>query len=148
MKVRALIRSDLDQLLALYQDLHANDAPLPTGETVDAAWSESLANPRIRYFGAYQGDELAAACTICVVPNLTRGCRPYAIIENVVTAASHRRQGCGKAVLDAALSFAWSQGCYKAMLLTGRTDEGVLRFYEAAGFNSDEKKGFIARPVA
>jgi GNAT superfamily N-acetyltransferase len=102
----------------------------------------------MRHFGAYDGDDLVAACTICVVPNLTRGCQPYALIENVVTAVTHRRRGCGKAVLEAALAFAWSQNCYKTMLLSGRADEGVLRFYKAAGFNPDEKRGFIARPVA
>jgi GNAT superfamily N-acetyltransferase len=147
-KVRALDLSDLNPLLDLYHHLNPNDLPLPGRATVEAVWSEALANPRMRHFGAYDGEVLVAACTICVIPNLTRGCKPYALIENVVTAATHRRRGFGKAVLEAALSFAWSQNCYKAMLLSGRSEEGVLRFYRAVGFIPDEKRGFIARPVA
>ena len=57
-------------------------------------------------------------CTVTVVPNLTRGCQPYGLIENVVTHAEHRQRGYGKAVLAEALALAWSQGCYKVMLMT------------------------------
>jgi len=143
--VRALTHPDLSQLLELYRHLIRNDAPLPDADTVDKVWSESLSNPRMRHFGGFKGDVLVSACTICVVPNLTRGCRPYALIENVVTAADVRRQGWGRAVLDAAISFAWSQNCYKVMLLSGRKEEAVIRFYESAGFRSDEKRGYVIR---
>jgi GNAT superfamily N-acetyltransferase len=144
--VRALIQSDLNSLLALYRHLNPNDAPLPDDGTVEAVWSESMANPRIRHFGGFEGSLLVAVCTICVVPNLTRGCRPYALVENVVTSAPHRRKGWGRKVLSNALEFAWSQNCYKTMLLSGRHDEGTLSFYKSAGFNPDEKRGFVARP--
>lgn len=148
MTIRALHHSDLPALLALYADLHRNDFPLPDGSTVDAVWSETLASPRMRHFGGFKENLLVAACTITAIPNLTRGCRPYGLVENVVTAASHRRNGWGRAVLSEALSFAWSQNCYKVMLLTGRSDEAVMRFYQSVGFNPDEKRGFIARPGA
>jgi GNAT superfamily N-acetyltransferase len=63
-----------------------------------------------------------------------------------VTHAKHRRQGFGKTLLRSALQEAWSANCYKVMLLTGRTDEATLAFYEAAGFNRHEKQAFIAKP--
>ena len=146
MNIRALGHPDLDLLLALYVHLNPGDAPLPDPQTVDEVWRQSFANGWMRHFGGFDDDLLVSACTICVIPNLTRWCRPYALIENVVTAASHRRQGWGQAVLREALSFAWSRNCYKVMLLTGRKDEGVLQFYKSAGFDVDEKKGLIARP--
>jgi hypothetical protein len=34
------------------------------------------------------------------------------------------------------------------MLLSGRKDEATLRFYEAAGFDRNEKQAFIAKPAA
>jgi GNAT superfamily N-acetyltransferase len=148
LNVRALTRPDLPQLLGLYRHLNPNDHPLPDAATVEAVWLETLASPRMRHFGGFESDALVAACTICVVPNLTRGFRPYALIENVVTAATHRRRGWGQAVLSEAMSFAWSQNCYKVMLLSGRKDEAVVRFYESAGFNSDQKRGYVAWAVA
>jgi GNAT superfamily N-acetyltransferase len=123
MNVRALVASDLSQLLDLYGHLLANDVPRPDSQTIDAVWSEALANPRIRYFGGFDGDQLVAAAT-------------------------HRRKGWGRAVLQQALSFAWSANCYKVMLLSGRNDDGVLRFYRAAGFDADAKRGYVARAVS
>ena len=89
-----------------------------------------------------------SSCTLTVIPNLTRACRPYGVIENVVTHAEHRGRGWGKAVLAHALAAAWRQDCYKVMLLTGRKDEATLRFYERAGFDPHGKQAFIAKPSA
>lgn len=146
MKVRQISSSELKSLLDLYRHLHDVDDPLPDSATVEAVWQELLGNPRYRYFGAYAADKLVSSCTVTVVPNLTRGCKPYGVIENVVTHADHRKRGYGKAVLSEALSFAWSQGCYKVMLLTGRKDEATFQFYESAGFNRNDKQAFTAKP--
>jgi GNAT superfamily N-acetyltransferase len=115
---------------------------------VQAVWDEALRNPRCRYVGGYVDGKLVASCTITVIPNLTRACRPYGLIENVVTHADHQRMGWGRAVLHSALDFAWQQNCYKVMLLTGRKDASTLQFYEAAGFDMHGKQAFIAKPPA
>ncbi|MGE4339936.1 MAG: GNAT family N-acetyltransferase, partial [Pigmentiphaga sp.] len=78
-------------------------------------------------------------------PNLTRGCKPYGLIENVVTHAAFRGRGHAKALLGHALKAAWIAGCYKVMLMTGRKDEATLKFYESAGFDRQEKQTFIAK---
>jgi GNAT superfamily N-acetyltransferase len=148
LNVRALRSDELPALLALYEHLHEGDEPPPRPEAAALSWQESLANPRCRYFGGYEADALVASCTIVVIPNLTRGCRPYALIENVVTHRAHRNKGWGKAVLREALAFAWSSGCYKVMLLTGRMEESVFRFYEGAGFSRHGKQAFVARREA
>jgi len=147
MNIRELQSHDLHSLLALYAHLHECDAPLPSDATVEAVWSEAIANPRIKYFGGFISASLVTSCTLTVIPNLTRSCRPYAVIENVVTHAAHRRHGWGKAILLHALDEAWRQRCYKVMLLTGRKDEGTLRFYEQAGFDRYGKQAFVAKPT-
>ncbi len=146
MIVRTLLPSDLDALLALYAHLHEHDMPLPPRTEVDRVWREALENPRCRYFGGFENGNLVSGCTIMLIPNLTRGCRPYGLIENVVTHAAFRGKGWGKKVLLEALAFAWSNGSYKVMLFTGRKDEATLRFYESAGFSREGKTGFIAKP--
>jgi len=148
MNIRIIEPHELDQLLALYTHLHQVDNPLPEPAVVQSVWRELMASPRHRYFGAFLDNALVASCTITVTPNLTRGCKPYGLIENVVTHADHRNQGHGKAVLVQALSFAWSVGCYKVMLLTGSKDQATLQFYESAGFDRHEKQAFIAKPSA
>lgn len=143
--IRPLTHDDLDALLDLYYHLHANDVPLPERNDVEQVWRTALAMPGSRYYGAFDDSTLVAACAITVIPNLTRGCRPYSVIENVVTHEDHRRRGWGRAVMTAALDFAWSQRCYKVMLLTGRKDESVWRFYESLGFDRHDKIAFVAR---
>lgn len=148
MEIRQIDPTELNELLALYQYLHDVDDPLPDATAVDAIWQELLSNPRYKYFGVYAAEKLVSSCTVTVVPNLTRGCRPYGVVENVVTHVAYRKRGCGKAVLAEALSFAWSQGCYKVMLLTGKKDEATFQFYESAGFNRHDKQAFIAKAPA
>ena len=91
-------------------------------------------------------DELVTSCVLVTVLNLTRGCTPYGLIENVVTHTSHRQRGYARAVLHGALQHAWGNGCYKVMLMTGRLDEPTLRFYESTGFDRHAKQAFVARP--
>ena len=146
--IREIQKDELQQLLSLYAHLHERDDPPPSETVADAVWSEALANPRIKYFGGFASGSLVSSCTLTVIPNLTRACRPYGVIENVVTHAGHRGQGWGKAILSHALDAAWRQDCYKVMLLTGRKDEAILRFYEQAGFDRHGKQAFVAKPVA
>jgi GNAT superfamily N-acetyltransferase len=89
---------------------------------------------------------LVASCTLIIIPNLTRGARPYGLIENVVTHAEFRQKGIGGSLLRYTLQLAWEHQCYKVMLLTGRKQEETLRFYEKAGFQRGIKTGFVAKP--
>ena len=146
--IRRLGSVDLPALLALYPHLHAADDPLPSPGEVEAVWSELLGSARHCYFGGFIGDRLVASCNLTVVPNLTRGCRPYGLVENVVTHADFRGRGHGKALLAAALEHAWAAGCYKVMLMTSRKDEATLAFYRAAGFDGTAKRAFVATPPA
>lgn len=148
MQIRELCRADLPELLALYAHLHEVDDPMPSLANVESVWRELLSSHHFRYFGVILDGQLVASCNLTIIPNLTRGCRPYGLIENVVTHKAHRSRGLGKAVLARAVEFAWEQNCYKVMLMTGRKDETTLRFYQSAGFDPEGKQAFIAKPPA
>ncbi|QZA79041.1 GNAT family N-acetyltransferase [Deefgea tanakiae] len=147
MHIRTLEKSDLPALLKLYEHLHFEINPLPPQQLIEDIWTEILGNHRIKYFGYFERNQLISSCTISITPNLTRGFRPYGLIENVVTHQDHRKRGYGKQILNAALNYAWSVNCYKVMLLTGRKDEATLNFYESAGFDPNGKQAFIAKPA-
>ena len=91
METRELNESELDLLLTLYSHMHAADDPLPERNVVEDVWREIQGNPCFRYFGTFVDGKLVSSCTLTVIPNLTRGCRPYGVIENVVTHAGYRR---------------------------------------------------------
>ena len=143
--IREVTEAELPALLHLYTHLHPSDPALPLDEATEI-WVPIVQDPNQHFLGAYWNGSLVSTCTLIVVPNLTRGGRPYALIENVVTHPDYRRRGLGKAVLEHALAAAWKQNCYKVMLLTGSKNEATLRFYENAGFQRGIKTGFVARP--
>jgi ribosomal protein S18 acetylase RimI-like enzyme len=142
--IRAATRDDLAEMLALYRHLHASDAPFDT-TVAERVWSELLTSGLTTVIVAEAATGLVASCTLAIVPNLTRGGRPYGVIENVVTNSDHRQQGLGQRVLAHALDLAWAADCYKVSLASGRTEEATLRFYETAGFERDAKTYFEIR---
>ncbi len=146
LQIRTIRPDELPALLKLYEHMHAADEPLPDTTTVARVWDELCNDPKLRCFVATVDDAPVASCILAIIPNLTRGARPYGLIENVVTHVEYRRQGVGTALLRHALAVAWEHDCYKVMLLTGRKDEKVFQFYEKAGFQRDVKTGFIAYP--
>lgn len=144
---REVAADELFTLLCLYAHLHPEDEMLPLGEAAEV-WKTLRQNPNQHCLGAYWNGSLVSTCTLIVVPNLTRGGRPYALVENVVTHPDCRRRGLGTAVLKRALETAWECRCYKVMLLTGSKNEATMRFYEKAGFERGIKTGFVARPAS
>jgi GNAT superfamily N-acetyltransferase len=142
-----LIRADdLAALLELYQHLHTADAPLPAAGRLQLVWGEIIADRKLRCFVVERDGKLISSCMLVIVPNLTRGARPYGLIENVVTYPDFRGQGIGTALLRHALQIARQANCYEVMLLTGSKSPETLRFYERAGFRRDVKTGFVATP--
>ena len=143
---RTIRRDELPRLLELYRHLHPSDPALSADGDISALWERICADPKLHYFGAEMDGTLVSACTLTIIPNLTRGAKPYGLVENVVTHPDYRRRGVATALMRHTLHFAWEQGCYKVMLLTGRKDPAVLRFYERAGFQGGVKTGFVAVP--
>jgi GNAT superfamily N-acetyltransferase len=143
---RPIRKDELGRLLDLYAHLHDNDVPLSMDGHLEDLWDEILTNPLLHYLVGEIDGELISSCTLAIIPNLTRGARPYGLIENVVTRRDYRKRGFGTRILRHALQVAWDSDCYKVMLLTGRKDEATLRFYEKAGFERGVKTGFIAYP--
>lgn len=147
MNIRRIREDELPNLLRLYSFLHPEDPIIePADDAVQKLWQKILADANLRYYVAHKEEKIVSTCTLTLVPNLTRGLRPYGLIENVVTEPEHRKQGYATQVLRHALDEAWSAGCYKVMLETGSKKEETLRFYEKVGFHRGIKTGFIAYP--
>ena len=135
---------DLAPLLELY--LHLNpETPTLEHARANEIWTDMLSRKGVTVFVSMVEAKIVSTCILATVPNLMRGGRPHAVIENVVTHPEYRRQGHGRATIGAALKAAWEQDCHHVMLLTGRADLSVLSFYESCGFERDIKIGFIAR---
>ena len=147
MEAREIRKDELDELLEFYR-LHTYDVidePLPEREVVEQIWTNIIESKNLAALGVFDKDILMASCSISVIPNLTRGCRPYALIENIATHRQHRRKGYGRANLEFATRYAEKRNCYKVMFMTGHFSEKVEKFCRSVGFASGQKKAFIKR---
>ncbi len=142
MKIQRATEVDLVELLNLYSQLHNNTIP-----EVDAnlltLWGEILSDKNHHIIIGKINNKIISSCVLIIIPNLTHGQRPYALIENVITDEEHRNKGCATKILNFARSIAKEQNCYKIMLLTGSKKETTLDFYRKAGYNSEDKTAFI-----
>lgn len=142
-EVRRATEADLPHILRLYGDMHDED--ILSEQAARPLWQRILADPDQRVLLACAGEHPVASCILLIVPNLSRGGRPWALIENVVTAHDQRRKGYGSALLARARALAEEANCYKIMLLTGRRDAATLNFYRTAGYDENGKTGFAIK---
>ena len=139
--IREAQASDLAGLLALYLSLHEESTP--EMKAAEVVWTKIMADENHHIIVAEEGGKLVSSCVCVTVLNLTRNLRPYALIENVVTAAEYRRRGLATGCLEYAKELAQQKNCYKIMLLTGAKEESILHFYRRADYNSEDKTAFI-----
>ena len=103
--IREITENDFDQLLRLYMQLHDNPFP-EKSERVLAAWNSILADENHHIIVAEEDGNIASSCVCVIIPNLTRGQRPYAFVENVITDEKYRKKGLATACLDYARELA------------------------------------------
>lgn len=150
--IRPAGRDDLPGILSLYHDLNAEDLDAPLS-LMERTFIQMLAQPGLSILLALLDGEPVATITVVVVPNLTRGCAFYALLENVATLSSCRGKGIGGRLLAEAIDLCWKADCYKIMLMSGSQNLRAHRFYQVRGFKTTKtgfelrKTGYAARKI-
>ena len=140
--IREITPNDLQGLLTLYMQLHNNPMPENTAGVL-VLWQTILDDSTHHIIVAEEDGKIVSSCVCVIIPNLTHNQQPYAVVENVITDEAYRGKGLAMACLNYAKDLALKANCYKLMLLTGSKKEETLRFYERAGYNSNDKTAFI-----
>lgn len=140
--IREAVKDDLNGLLTLYMQLHDNPFP-DIGDRINSIWDSIISDPNHHIIVAEEDGMIVSSCVCVIIPNLTRGQRPYAFIENVITDEKWRKKGLATACLNYARDIAVNENCYKMMLLTGSKEQSTLDFYERAGYDPNDKKAFV-----
>lgn len=140
--VREATEGDLGAILELYLDLHETRVPEDC-PALRSAWIRILADDWHHLIVNEIDGQVVSSCVCVIIPNLTRGARPYALVENVVTRADVRGQGLATACMNEARRLAEVAGCYKIMLMTGSQRPETLDFYRRCGYNSADKTAFV-----
>jgi ribosomal protein S18 acetylase RimI-like enzyme len=132
---RPASEADVPALLALFAELHPDD-PAPSTQAAISAW-RAIERQSGRTVLLAESDRAVAGTVDCVtLPNLTRGARPFMVVENVIVAAEYRRSGVGLALMEAAFVLARQAHCYKVQLLSRAGREAAHAFYESLGLRA------------
>lgn len=145
--IRHAVLADLDSILELYSASDVSAAAQPD-HRAGQIWESILTREGVTVFVSEYDNKIVASCVLITSPNLLRGGRQHAFLENVVTHPKFQRQGHGRAVVQAALTQAWSCDCHHVLLQSGRDDPNVHRFYKDIGFEPGLRTAYVAhRPV-
>jgi len=73
---------------------------------------------------------------LLIVPNLSHGALPWALVENIVVDQRYRRKGLGKLLMEYAIARSKEAGCYKLVLNSNKKRREAHRFYSSLGFKA------------
>lgn len=135
-----MLEDTLD-LIELFRQLLPNDSY--DSIKVENTLKEIIEMPNIYIFVLEKDSQIIASCTVAIIINLTHGCRPFAIVENVITKENERGNGYGQILINNAKDFAVIKNCHKIMLQTRRKEKYVLDFYKKCGFDDTISMGFM-----
>jgi GNAT superfamily N-acetyltransferase len=133
----------LRALLELYTFLHPGDEELSDRKRTKNILREMRDDPRTILLGLFIGEHLISACNAALILNLTRGGKPFAIIENVITRPESRGKGYGTLLMKKMIDECWNHGCYKIILQSNSRRIDAHRFYCSIGFDMEAKKAFV-----
>lgn len=132
--VRGARSDDLPVIGALLAELH--DEPPAPAPLLEATLARILGTSDRHLVVVEHGGEVVGMADGVVVANLSRGCRPFMLVENVVVLARARRLGAGRALLRYLVAVGEGSGCYKIQLLSNRARHEAHAFYESLGFDA------------
>jgi GNAT superfamily N-acetyltransferase len=80
--------------------------------------------------------QVEGTLTLYILPNLSHGGRPIAIVESVIVAEGSRGTGYGRLLMEYAEAQAREAGCYKIALTSNRKRADAHRFYVGLGYRA------------
>ena len=145
--VREISQQDARDMAELIRQLSPSDVNVTENmvSTLKAKISAMAELEHMKIFGYELDERIVGTCTLGRVEGLSKECRPFAVIENVVVLDSIRSQGIGKQLVCHAIAQAEKWNCYKVILETGTQEEWKLRFYEKCGLSRGGKTAFMKR---
>jgi len=133
--VRPATEKDIPRILELYDELTEEQHRLSL-EGVQPVFAEIVSMPGHELLVAEEDGVVVGTIVLLVVPNLSHGARPWAIVENMVVDGRYRRKGIGRLLMDYAIAHARKAGCYKVQLLSNKKRHEAHKFYRSLGFET------------
>jgi GNAT superfamily N-acetyltransferase len=133
--IRDAIDADLPQVLALYEASGIDSPGSHDAASLAAAWQRlRVEAPTARVLLAERDGIVRGTLTCFVLPLLSHGGQPAALVESVAVHPDAQGEGVGRALMDFAMAIATEQGCYKLALSSNQKRQDAHAFYDRLGY--------------
>lgn len=133
--VRPAALNDIPQLCTLLAILFTQEADFqPDTEKQSAALRKIIAHPETGCILVLcEGNNISGMVNLLFTVSTACGGK-VGLLEDMVIHPSRRGGGLGSELLQAAIKLAQHEGCLRITLLTDRTNNAAIRFYQQHGF--------------
>jgi len=139
--VRKAISDDKQALKSLYKQLV--DKPNADEQAFDRVFGQIDKNGCYHLLVAVNDENKVVGTAMGIIcHDLTGGCNPFMVIENVVADEKARGTGVGKLLMNELESIARQNKCGYIILVSGMERADAHSFYEKLGYPKDRARGF------
>jgi len=133
--IRKATEQDISRILELYEQLTEEEHDLAP-DKARRVFNDIASMPGHELLVAEEEGVVVGSMVMLIVPNLSHGALPWAIVENMVVDGKHRRRSIGRQLMEYAIERARGAGCYKVQLLSNKKRLEAHQFYESLGFET------------
>ncbi len=142
LKIRPATEDDIPRILELYHELSmittkAEQRLNTSGDDYRRVFAEISGNPRRELLVAEYDGEVVGTVALYIIPNLSHGATPYALVENLVVNHKYRRKGIGKKLMEYTMVRARQEGCHRIELCSSKGRKEAHRLYRSVGFKPE-----------
>lgn len=141
-EIRLAKESDLPRILELYHELSM--ITTKTEQRLNTSWddyrkvfAEISNNPKRELLVAEYDGEVVGTVALYIIPNLSHGATPYALVENLVVNHKYRRKGIGKKLMEYTIAQAKQEGCHRIELFSSKVRKEAHQLYRSVGFEPE-----------
>jgi N-acetylglutamate synthase-like GNAT family acetyltransferase len=142
LKIRPATEDDIPRILELYHELSmittkAEQRLNTSGDDYRRVFAEISGNPRRELLVAEYDGEVVGTVALYIIPNLSHGATPYALVENLVVNHKYRRKGIGKKLMEYTIVRAKQEECHRIELCSSKGRKEAHRLYRSVGFKPE-----------
>lgn len=139
--IRQATEQDIPRILELYRELAITTSEVeltwsPSPDDYRRVLAEICAAPGHELLVVEDQGQVVGTMVLLIVPNLSHGACPWALVENLVIGHEQRRRGLGRLLMDYAIGRARDAGCYRIVLSSDKRRREAHRFYRSLGFEA------------
>ncbi len=139
MTIREIKERDLNSLIKLYQEFWGETSNLKKMQNL---YKTLINNPDYIILCAEIDNKVVGTAMGVICYELYGDCRPFMVMENLVTDKSYRKRGIAKSLLTELEIIGKKKNCGQVQFITDKNRNDAISFYTSMGFNPESHIGF------